>query len=549
MEGASIYTRYSIEEQRPTSIDDQVRRCRETAAKLGISVADNKVFSDSAVSGTAKGRVKRIEYQRLMDAVEYGQVHTIFIDDVSRISRDMLEGAKLMALVESIGLRIVTSDGIDTRSQNWKMLWAFKLFGAVQQVENTAAQVTRGMLGQLIRGYQIAQPPFGYTRYREVDDSGRELGTYWRIDENQAALIRDMYVRRQSGESLARIAKRLNDAGILPPAHRRCSRSPYWRPGSVFRLISNTIYKGEFVWNGSLAARSIARKKRKKLEPISFDRPELQIVSPELWTACNNSVPREVIRGGGRHALSGVMTCGQCGALLTLHVIKNSGSACCPQCEQARRSGGPQRFIGYTSIPAANYALNWCLEQVFDGEVLAEFHKRLQARLIEKPAAEVLRLKKRLQELDMTIQRMKRLALDPEIGEDVFRNELAQATSEQKLKTAQLDTLMHRTAQVTEAAVQMQSSIDPLKLIKRLLEGEPEVYKVRATLKRLVKKFVFVARPRKYVSVFEISFCQGVGVAQVSNSEVLDDLLVTYRVTVTTSSVRPTQWRVEGERI
>jgi site-specific DNA recombinase len=180
---------------------------------------------------------------------------------------------------------------------------------------------------------------------------------------------------------------------------------------------------------------------------------------------------------------------------------------------------------------------------------LAEFHKRLQARLIEKPAAEVLRLKKRLQELDMTIQRMKRLALDPEIGEDVFRNELAQATSEQKLKTAQLDTLMHRTAQVTEAAVQMQSSIDPLKLIKRLLEGEPEVYKVRATLKRLVKKFVFVARPRKYVSVFEISFCQGVGVAQVSNSEVLDDLLVTYRVTVTTSSVRPTQWRVEGERI
>jgi site-specific DNA recombinase len=76
-----------------------------------------------------------------MDAIDSKLVEIVFIDDVSRAARDMLEGAKIMALVDSIGLRVVTSDGIDSAQPNWKMLWSLKLMTAVQQVENTASQV------------------------------------------------------------------------------------------------------------------------------------------------------------------------------------------------------------------------------------------------------------------------------------------------------------------------------------------------------------------------------------------------------------------------
>src|SRR5450830_1453302 len=102
----------------------------------------------------------------------------------------MLEGAKIMALVDSIGLRVVTSDGIDTTQPNWKMLWSLKLMTAIQQVENTASQVVRGMIGQLERGYQIAQPPFGYRGVRIKDAGGRELGTSWEIEAKEAELLR-----------------------------------------------------------------------------------------------------------------------------------------------------------------------------------------------------------------------------------------------------------------------------------------------------------------------------------------------------------------------
>jgi DNA invertase Pin-like site-specific DNA recombinase len=546
---AAIYARYSTDEQRPTSIEDQVRRCRETATKEKLVIEDTWVFSDSAISGTAKGRAKRVAYQRMMDAVENKLVDIVFIDDVSRAARDMLEGAKIMALVDSIGLRVVTSDGIDTAQPNWKMLWSFKLMTAVQQVENTASQVVRGMVGQLERGYQIAQPPFGYKGARIRDQSGRELGTVWEIDEKESALLRTMYGWRQSGKSVARIALELNKLEVLPPCYRRCSGVPYWRPATVHRMLGNPVYKGIFVWNGSGFSKAKAKKKRRQLVEQEFERPSLRIVSDELWSACNLPVRNRVVRGGGRHALAGVLTCGVCQALLSLKSVKRSCSVHCPQCEQANRVGGHQNFIGYSSLAAASQALQWCLREVFTGDVLAEFHARLQARVVAGPAREEADLRRRLTELEVALLRLKRLALDPDIGEELFRKDMTDARVEQKSKLAQLDSLLKRSSHVTKAAVDAQSSIDPLALIQKLIEGEPEAYKVRATLRRLISRFELVGKPARNVSAFELAFIPGVGVAEVCASEVIDDSSVTFRVSVSTTAARPVKWVVHGERI
>lgn len=546
---AAIYARYSTDEQRPTSIEDQVRRCRETSAKEKLVVEDRWVFSDSAITGTAKGRDKRVDYQRLMDAIESKSVEIVFIDDVSRAARDMLEGAKIMDLVDSIGLRVVTSDGIDSAQPNWKMLWSFKLMTAIQQVENTASQVVRGMLGQLDRGYQIAQPPFGYKGVRIKDPAGRELGTLWEVVEREAELLRTMYASRRSGKSVAKIALELNTLEVLPPCPLRCKGVPYWRPATVHRILANTIYRGIFVWNGSIYTKAKAKKKRKQLVQIEFERPNLRIVSDELWSACNGPVKDKVIRGGGRHALAGVLTCGVCHALLTVKGGEKSSGVHCPQCEQANRVGGHHNFIGYSSLAAATLALEWCLREVFTGEVLSEFRARLHARLTAGPAKEEAELKHRLGELDVMLKRLKRFALDPDVGDDFFMKDLSEARAEQKSKQAQLEALLTRATHVTKAAVDLQLAVDPLGLIQRLLDGEPEVYKVRATLRRLISRFVFVAKSSRNVSVYELSFIPGVGVAEVSESDVLDESSVSFRVTVSTTAARPVKWVVHGERI
>lgn len=548
---AAIYARYSTDEQRPTSIEDQVRRCRETAAKEGLTVADNFVFSDSAITGTEKGRTKRAAYQRLLDAIDARIVDIVFIDDVSRATRDYLEGAKLMATVENTGLRVVTSDGLDTAQNNWKTLWQVKLMTAGLQIENTAMQVVRGMLGQLERGYQVAQPPFGYRGVRIQDtNSSRILGTRWEVDETEAALIRKMYAWRKSGLSVAKIALELNDVlKVLPPCYRRCKGNIYWRPATVHRILANAIYKGVFVWNGSACTRAKSKRKRKVVEEIEFKRPELSIVTEELWNDCNQPVKTIGVRGGGKNALAGVMHCGVCKALLSLSKVKKSCSVHCPQCEQANRVGGHHDFIGYTSLSAAKLALEWCLREVFTGEILEEFHARLQARLHATPVKEEADLRLGLEELGVTINRIKRLALEPGIGDELFKEDLIAAMATQKSKKSQLDALLSRKSHASKGAVAAQTAVDPFELIRRLIDGEPEAYKVRATLRRLISKFEFISKPGKNVSVFELTFVPGIGVAEVSETDVIDTTGVSFSVTASTTARRPVVWVIKGERI
>jgi site-specific DNA recombinase len=549
MPTAAIYARYSTDEQRPTSIDDQVRQCRQNAATQGFTVDEKWVFSDSAITGTAKGRVKRVAYQRLLDAIADRLIDVVFVDEVSRVARDMLEGAKMMDIVERTGLRIVTGDGIDSLQKNWKLMWSFKLMSAVQEVESTADRVGRGMIGQLERGYQIAQPPFGYTGTRIKAADGRELGTLWELDPVKAGLMRDMYRWRFEGQSVSGIAKRLNLAGILPPSHTRCKGTPYWRPATVHRVLANTIYKGVFVWNGSAFTRAKARAKRKVIETISYGRPALRLVSDEIWAACNPSAGKETVRGGGRHALSGTVTCGVCDAKLSITGGPKSFAVNCPQCEQALRVQGHSKFIGYSSLSATKQALNWGLQQLFTGAVHAEFHARLQARLLSGPEKEATELRARLSELEVSLQRLQRLALDPSIGEELLRVQMAELAGERRSKQGRLEVLKKRASHVTQATVALQASMDPLPLIERLLEGEPQAYKVRATLRRLIKRFALVGRKDKRTSIFELEFTPGVCIAELSDSDVIDESPVAFRVTVSCTAKRPVVWQIEGQRI
>jgi site-specific DNA recombinase len=47
----AIYARYSSDLQRPTSIEDQVRKCRQFAEQRGWTVLEEFVRSDAEVSG------------------------------------------------------------------------------------------------------------------------------------------------------------------------------------------------------------------------------------------------------------------------------------------------------------------------------------------------------------------------------------------------------------------------------------------------------------------------------------------------------------------
>ena len=100
---AVIYARYSSENQREASLDDQIRLCRERATAEGWQVVE--VFQDRALSGSS---ALRPAYQALMAAARAGAFDLVIAEALDRLSRDQEDVAALYKRLRFAGIRIVT---------------------------------------------------------------------------------------------------------------------------------------------------------------------------------------------------------------------------------------------------------------------------------------------------------------------------------------------------------------------------------------------------------------------------------------------------------
>lgn len=548
MSATAAYGRHSGGNgQRETSIADQLRRCRQVAEREGLSIDPALVFTDEAITGKAEGLSKRTQYRRLMDAVEARECSVVIVDEISRLTRHVREGGRLMDLVDEMGVRFLTHDGLDTYRDGWRALWMAKLMAATMEVESTGSRTTRGMVGQLERGYQIAQAPYGYRAFPDVTETGKVLGTKWTIHEPDAEIVRRIYAMRHQGLSCPEIAFILQGEGVLPPGNSRKDSQVRWRAATVHRLMTNPIYRGVFVWNGSGFTKAKARKKRKELKQIEFQRPELRLVADELWFACSSQVTGEPRayqpRGGGKKVFSGLVRCGVCDSLLSIG--SNDGMSC-PSCYQAKRVGAAHQYLGYTSVSAAKLALEWVLQTVFTGPVRQELNERLAEKLRSGPVKELEETSRKLKEIESSIDRIQEFMLNPQLDPKIWEKKLEEFSQSKKVCEHRLTQLRSATRKLTPAVLQTQVGMDPLPALNELLGGKEVAYKVRATLRRLLASFKFVAKPSRYVSVFRISLHPGVCLAELSDTTVVDSSVFEFEVTCSTTASRPVVWHVNG---
>jgi hypothetical protein len=102
----ALYARYSLDLQRPTSIDDQVRMCREVAQRLGMKIDDDLIFFDEAVSGQAHKTNKRSAYLRLRELVRSGKIDVLICDQQCRLARSARESLDFLAELHEHKVRL-----------------------------------------------------------------------------------------------------------------------------------------------------------------------------------------------------------------------------------------------------------------------------------------------------------------------------------------------------------------------------------------------------------------------------------------------------------
>ncbi|WP_284506847.1 recombinase family protein [Caballeronia sp. GAFFF1] len=546
MRPASIYARYSDQEQRPTSIDDQVRRAKQKAAELGFTVADEHIYVDAAITGQAKGLAKRTAYNRFIAAWERGEFEAIVVDELARLARASLEFAYLEQRIERTHVRLIACDGLDTSIPGWQLQFGISGLMAAHFVRETSHRVVRGMQGQLERGFMIAKAPFGY-RAVKLGDKNNEGGTTWEVEPETAKWVKEIFQMRFQGYSLNAIAERLNREGVACPRPPRLEERGYWRPATVLQLLGNTIYRGLFVYNGSAFSKAKAIKEKRKLEPVEYQRPALRIVEDRVWHACNAKSSSRPFRGGGRHVLAGLVSCGICLGTMSVRTGGSSPALHCAKCAQQRRvaKADAPKHVSYVALEGLERALLHVLNFMFDDGRVQEFRRRLEAKLHGGHESRIAELKLAVaraeRQLDSLAQRMRRLEAD---DDDFLEKAYRQQRDERKQLADELAQLTAYSASLDFESIRKQLEASPLDAIPMLFSADAPVELTRAVLSRVFTSITLVDRPARFVSVWKIVVCAGAVVALVSQTAPVFEEETVFVIGVETGAARPTQWHV-----
>jgi site-specific DNA recombinase len=360
-----IYTRYSSDMQRPESCADQERKVRGALTRMGFSHAEAIVLRDEAISGT---RADRPEYARLLKMIESRRVSILAVDDQSRFSRGDNAFSTIQDLVYSGGRFISTGEGIDTEKTGWELqVKVMELHHSTSNRERSR-QVSRGKEGRFLDGGSAGDFGFGYrSEFLDpnwVNYNGRGPRPKKKIVvyDPEAAIVRHIFVWfAEDRMSINGIARRLNEQKV-DKGHR--STRPGWRAEQVRRILASTKYIGEWFYGCRKTLQNSVGKRRAVPVPeenvIRRTRPELRIVSDELWKKANvrlselrkiyGQKPEHRPRGARAHPraaypaglLNGLMYCARCNSRLAVAMGGKHKAFGCPlhprgQCDSAVR--------------------------------------------------------------------------------------------------------------------------------------------------------------------------------------------------------------------
>lgn len=520
---AALYARYSCENQRETSIEDQLRRCRELAAKHGLVINEQHIYADSAMSGTATAIDRREGYKALLAAWGQNQFDFILADDVDRITRDGVEQALLVRRLESnLRVHLVTNDGIDSRTQNWQLMMSVRGIVGQQQVRTTKSLVVRGMVGQLERGFMIATPAFGYVLDRQFDGQGNRIGTHWKIEESSASLVRLIFEKRGAGQSMHQIARWLNEQGVALQRKAQKSTGGFWRASRIKDLLKNPTYRGEFIWNASTTLKAKAKKSGAVLAEQAFARPELRLVSDELWYRCNSKTISRSGYGGGSHPFTGLLSCGLCDSVLVLTSKSRCRSLYCASCTTAQGMNVKGAHMTSTiATQGVQILLSHALGDFLTPAFVETFRTRLKLRLSGDNSAAIEALQRELGGLKNAQERLSRMLANAVEDDPVLMQRYEELREQVKQLNSQLVRLNGEAGRVDQSAIGKQMTIDPGKLVERVFTFEQPPEALRALLARLFPRIVFEGKPGgRYTSIFGLEFAMGDALALASGTAI-----------------------------
>jgi site-specific DNA recombinase len=323
----ALYARYSSDNQRDASIEDQLRLCRLHAEKQGWTIVDS--YTDRAISGAS---LLRPGIQELIQDATRGRFVIVLAEAMDRLSRDQEDIAGLFKRMAFAGVRIVTlSEGDVTHLHVGLKGTMNALF-----LKDLADKTRRGQRGRIENGKSGGGLCFGYDVVKQFAADGEPIRGDRTINEAEATVVRRIFADYLAGKSSRTIAFELNKEGVPGPQGAEWGPSTiHGNPKRGVGILNNELYVGRLVWNRLRYLKDPDTGKRvSRLNPeaewVIQEVPELRIVDQEVWEAVKARqqtlayeppAPGENTlneRRRPKHLFAGLVKCGCCGGGYTM---------------------------------------------------------------------------------------------------------------------------------------------------------------------------------------------------------------------------------------
>lgn len=310
-----IYTRVSTTDQKDEGYSLDYQKDLGIQKSIDLKI-DYEVFDEGDKSGSTEDIFfnDRPVLKNLMEKVREGLVKRIYVYELTRLSRVDHISSLLNYDFKKYGVIIYTNTG-EYNLNNPVDNMISKIVSSVSQFENQTRSIRSklGLKKSVEKGKWIGSfLPYGYTKDKNgiVIPEEDEKQVYLKMVEMSLRGLGSNIISTELNllgiktrgnkilkKNLKRKKKYTNERIEIPPNQIK------WRPGTVYRILRNPIYKGQRIYKGYPIFNITPL-----IDEKTWDKVQESLKTRKLFSTKNNKVHF--------YLLKGLLRCGRCGGNL-----------------------------------------------------------------------------------------------------------------------------------------------------------------------------------------------------------------------------------------
>lgn len=265
------------------------------------------VFADEGITGT--NTKKRDGFNLMIQKALNGEIDLILTKSISRFARNTVDTLQTVRELKAAGVEVIfEKENLHTFDPKCEVMLTI-MSSLAQEESRSISENIRWGKQKNMRDGKVTMAYSHFLGYRKGEDGRPE------IVEEEAEIVRQIYLMFLSGKTIRQIAEHLTRQGIPTP-----SGKVKWSVSTVKSILTNEKYKGDALLQKTYTVDYLTKEVRKNdgaMAQYLVENSHDPIIEPEVFDTVQEKLKRHCANRSkirSSHPFANQIICGDCGA-------------------------------------------------------------------------------------------------------------------------------------------------------------------------------------------------------------------------------------------